>query len=281
MSEAAAPRRLARKAAHLLSRALLVLAVAYACITLGVVLFATQMIFPAPKDDPTPLVAGAHVLTLTSADGVPVHALVFDPPSDDAPIVVQFHGNGELVGIDQWIGGDLEKLGFGAVLVEYRGYGRSSSVGPTERGIYADSSAILDHLRASGLPDSRIALWGFSLGTGVAAEMASRGYGSHLILQAPFTSIPDMAMLKFPYLPARWLTPVDFDTLAKAPRIHMPTLVFHGDADPVIPFEFGKRVAQAIPGATFVPVAKGSHDYRYGRRGWVFEQIAAFVRGGG
>src|SRR5262249_25018108 len=81
-----------------------------------------------------------------------------------------------------------------------------------------------------------------------------------LILVSPYTSITAMAAGVAPFLPARWLCPDRFDTLSKAPRIHLPTLVIHGDSDEVVPFAMGQQVAASIAGATLRVVPGGHHN---------------------
>jgi pimeloyl-ACP methyl ester carboxylesterase len=110
-------------------------------------------------------------------------------------------------------------------------------------------------------------LSGNSLGTGVASEMARRGRGSRLVLVAPYTSIPDLVTERVPWVPARFLLADGFDTLAKAPDIHVPTLVIHGDEDEVVPFAMGRRLARSIAGARFIPVAGGRHGDLFARDG--------------
>lgn len=122
---------------------------------------ANDVVFPAPSSDDGPIVKGARAITARAADGHPVHALVFDPPDSRAPVVVQFHGNGEVVGWNQPLGLELKRRGFGAVLVEYRGYGKSTGVRPSEDGLYADAEAVIQWLRAAGVGPGRTALWGF------------------------------------------------------------------------------------------------------------------------
>ena len=131
-------------------------------------------------------------------------------------------------------------------------------------------------LAARGVVPERIVLWGTSLGTGVAAEMARRGLGSRLVLVTPYTSIPDLVTGVAPFLPARAMLSDYFDTLAKAGAIRMPTLVIHGDADEIVPYAMGERVAGAISGARLVRVAGGRHGdlfMREGRR--LLAEIAA------
>ncbi len=260
------------------TRILRLVAIAYVALLASAFVASRRIVFPAPTTDQGPLVAGARRVEMVADDGVAVHAIVFDPPDERAPMVVQFHGNGEVVGWNQGIGVELRSLGFGAVLAEYRGYGSSVASKPSEIGLYSDADAVIRWLRAQGITRERTVLWGFSLGTGVAAEIAARGEGARLVLQAPFTSIPDVAARRAPFLPAHLLFRDRFDTLAKSSRIAIPTLVIHGDADPVVPFDMGERVAGAIPGARFVPVPNGGHDYDYGRGRWIFRMIADFIR---
>jgi hypothetical protein len=158
------------------------------------------------------------------------------------------------------IGQDLAARGLGTVLVEYRGYGISKDGSPTESGLYADATAVLDLLAQDGTGADRIVLVGISLGTGVAAEMALRGRGRRLVLISPFTSIPRLAAKIAPVLPMSVLVRDRFDTLAKAPSIAVPTLIIHGDRDDVVPYPMGVAVAAAIPGARMVTVAGGRHN---------------------
>jgi uncharacterized protein len=252
----------ARIAARVLAGAVL----SYAGLLVLAHLFYRRLLYPgagrpdgSPPDDAT-------VLECTAQDGVPVHALEFG--GDGGRTVVYFHGNGEVVGDDVWIARELVHHGFNAVLVEYRGYGASKNGRPSERGLYADAEAVLDRLLARGVDAGRVILWGMSLGTGVAAEMAKRGRGAALVLVAPYTSILDMAAHYVPFLPARWLMDDHFETLAKAPQIQVPTLVFHGTRDEVVPFSMGERVAHAISGAKLVAVEGGHHTDLFLGVGW-------------
>jgi len=81
-----------------------------------------------------------------------------------------------------------------------------------------------------------VVLWGISLGSGVAAEMARRGRGAALVLMAPYTSIPGIIVVAVPFAPGALLSPYCFDTLSKAAQIRVPTQIIHGDADEIVPF---------------------------------------------
>lgn len=242
---------------------LLYVAMAYALLVVGARLLHRRVLYQPPGDDaPTEVPEGATLLTAIAADGVAVNALDFAAPKA-ARTIVHFHGNAETVEANAFLAREMKKRGFAMVLVEYRGYGRSRGSSPNEEGLYLDATAILDVLAARGVGPDRVVLWGQSLGTGIATEMAKRGRGSRLALVAPFTSTVDMAARIVPFLPANLVMVDRFDTLEKAPAISAPTLVVHGDIDDVIPFEQGEKVSHAFPHGTFLKVPEGRHDNLY------------------
>jgi uncharacterized protein len=197
--------------------------------------------------------------TLQASDGVPVQALHFDAPGATSAIVY-FHGNGETMGNAQWLAVRLQRRGIVTVLAEYRGYGAArGGATPSEDGLYADATAVLDELARRGFGKDNVLLWGTSLGTGVAGEMAARGRAKAIVLFCPFTSIRAMASRFVPFLPASVVVRDRFDTLSKAQQITIPALVVHGDADEVVPYDMGKEVAAALPNAELVTVKGGHH----------------------
>lgn len=235
-----------------------------------------RVLFPAPRDTAPEPPAGASLRELRAADGAPVQALYFPAPAG-APTVVHFHGNGDSLRRGVSFGVELARRGLGVLLVEYRGYGSSPGT-PTEEGLYLDARAALDALAAEGVGPERVVLSGTSLGTGVAAEMASRGRGGALVLITPYTSIPRLAGRFAPFLPTSWLISDRFDTLAKAPRIKLRALVIHGDADEVVPYDMGQDVAAALD-AQMITVPGGHHNDLFARRGAeLLDAIAAHAR---
>ena len=235
------------------------------------------LLYPAPPiDDATPP-PGAQIVELRAEDGVRVHAMRLANRAAKRT-VVYFHGNGEVMGDNIGMAKRLAACGLAVTLVEYRGYGRSRGVGaPNERGLYADASAVLDDLSASGVDAANIVLWGMSLGTGVAVEMARRGRGAALVLVAPFTSIPDAAARIAPILPVRWLIGDRFDNLAKAPGLDIPTVVVHGTADEVTPFAMGLRLAAAIKGSHFERVEGAHHTDCFENNDELLERVCARI----
>jgi uncharacterized protein len=219
-----------------------------------------RMLFPAPPPRVLPrLDASAQPLSLPQPDGTHTDAIHFPAPSAGARTVVVFHGNGETVFDQLEYASGLRRRGLGVLLVEYRGYGTTHGPPPAEEALYEDGEVAIAWLLRRGVAPDRIALWGWSLGTGVAAEMAARGHGARLVLLSPFTSIVAMGERVAPILPVSLLMRHRFDTLAKAPRIKQPTLVAHGDADELIPLAMGEAVVAALPEGRLVRVAGGHH----------------------
>jgi uncharacterized protein len=213
-----------------------------------------------------------------ASDGETVHALA-NLGGKRGRVVVHFHNNRETMVEPLWLARMLAARGLDVVLAEYRGYGLSkSSATPTEEGLYLDAEATLDELARRGYGRERVVLWGTSLGSGVAAEMARRHRGAALVLVSPYTSIPDLvrerAFVSLPVL----LLPDRFDSASKAGAILVPTLIIHGDADEVVPFSMGTRLAKLIAGSTFVRVKSGRHGDLFARGGkQLLDRISSFV----
>lgn len=130
-----------------------------------------------------------EVITLQTQDGLELKARYRAPPDAHAPTVLLFHGNGEDLTQRAHIAHEMIEAGYGVLLAEYRGYGGNPGK-PHEAGLYADARAAYAYARARS---RLIVLHGYSLGSGVAVQLASEASVLALILEAPFTSIVDVA----------------------------------------------------------------------------------------
>jgi fermentation-respiration switch protein FrsA (DUF1100 family) len=258
------------------------LVLGYALLTLGAFAGQSRLIYPRRGGGGVPELdhERARLETLTSKTGRKVFAL-YAPASDDAPVLVHFHGNGEeLADLVDFVE-RFQARGVGVLAVEYPGYGLSRDNAPNETRIYEDAEVALRHLiDEKGVARARIVLSGQSLGTGVAVEMARRGLGSRLLLFSPYTSMIDMADHYLPILPNRWLVRDLFDNAKKAPAIATPVLVVHGTDDEVIPVAFGKKLAELFPEARFLPVERGRHNDLFLRGGAsLLDEVTTFCQG--
>lgn len=248
----------------------------YALLALAGCMTYRMALFPAPHGPAPSPPPGATLRELRADDAVPVLAFHFPAPPG-ARTIVHFHGNGETVQNGFPLGQSLAARGLGVLLVEYRGYGPSTA-SPSEQGLYLDAKAALDALAAEGTGPDQIVLSGTSLGSGVAAEMAAQGRGAALVLISPYTSIPRVADRFVPFLPTRSIIQDRFETLEKTSRIHVPTLIIHGDADEVIPYEMGKELASRLA-AHLITVPGGHHNDLFASRGGdLLDAIAAHAK---
>ena len=160
----------------------------------------------------------------------------------------------------------LRDAGFGVVAVDYRGWGESSAVLPSESSINADA-AIAWHELIQHQPDpNKRVLFGHSLGGGVAVELASRlhfrrDYGA-LILESTFTRLPDLAQSAGVLgAMASWFTTQEFNSIAKISHIDAPILMMHGTQDKTVPLALGKTLYLSAPaGNRWVEFPGGSHS---------------------
>jgi pimeloyl-ACP methyl ester carboxylesterase len=171
------------------------------------------------------------------------------PASTGTPTVIFFHGNGSDRADFMTVGALLHQRGWGVVLASYRGYSGNPG-SPTEAGLMADARATIAAVKPHTGP---VILWGHSLGSGVAAQMASEGLADGLVLESAYTSIADVGARLYPYVPVHLLSRDPFDTLSLLGRIKIPVLIFHSVDDPEIPFAMGRQLADRLGGrATFV-----------------------------
>lgn len=236
------------------------------------------MMYPAPKIASLPRSTRGKLLVLDGNQTQKVH-VYYIPAQGDLPTVVLFHGNAEQLADQIPLAEDFADVGVGVYVVEYPGYGLSSDGTTTEANVYSDAETALGYLE-EGLKVSRSkeVLFGRSLGTGVAAEMAVRGYGSRLILVSPYSSMVALASKRAPILPTQWLVLDRYDTLEKAPRIQQPTLIVHGAKDRVIPCEMGKAIGARVPRSReyIVPGAEHNDIFEVGG-GALWSEIVTYV----
>ncbi len=206
-----------------------------------------------------------------TADGLELQGWFFKAPHP-APTLLFCHGTSYNAS-DMWVTPErteafrdfLRGVGCNFLIFDYRGYGRNGGT-PTEEGTVLDATAALAWLYARDDVDpATIFFYGFSLGTGIATELAMREPAAGLILRAPFTSIRGMIWDWFPRLrpllrAAPWLPLTNFDTLAKIRRLDRPLLVMHGDSDQTVPEYMGRQVFAAAPEPkTYVSFPDGGH----------------------
>jgi fermentation-respiration switch protein FrsA (DUF1100 family) len=187
-------------------------------------------------------------------------------PADSNPVglwLLICHGNaGNLSEFDRPVHyAGLRQLGLGLLAFDYRGYGENRGV-PTEQGLYRDANAAYRYLREKvGVPADRIVVFGHSLGSAVAVDLASRVPTAGLIVEGAPTSVRQRGQELYPYIPVRWIAGTRFDSIDKISRVLVPKLFLHAIGDEVIPLAHGRRLYQAAPPPkTFVELRGGHGD---------------------
>lgn len=204
-----------------------------------------DMLFPRSDRQVTAAeagLAGFEDVVLVTPDGERLVAW-WKPPQPGKAVILYFHGNGGSLWERRDRAPTLTASGRGLLLVSYRGYSGSTGV-PTEEGLRIDARTAYDWLTRMYEP-ARVVLYGESLGTGVAVRLAFERPVAGVILDAPYTSTVDVARMRYPYAPVSWFMLDQFRSVDVIDSIRAPLLILHGDEDPVIPIEFGRRLFEA------------------------------------
>jgi uncharacterized protein len=201
-------------------------------------------------------------LEVTAEDGLKTMSWYRPALKRDKFTMVFFQGNAGHLGYRNYKVRPWLDAGYGVLMIGYRGFSNPGS--PSEEGIYDDARAAIELLRKQGLPDKAFVFYGESLGTGIATQMATEYEASALILESPYTSVPDVGEDRYPMVPVHWLIHDKYDSLDKIKDVHMPLLLLHGELDDVVPAKFGKELFAAAnepKQAEFIPDAGHNNVY--------------------
>ncbi len=213
-------------------------------------------------------------ITLTTSDGVRINGWFLPGevstkagahdnvlPSPTNLTALFFHGNAGNISHRLEKIGIFRDLGVDTFIIDYRGYGGSEGR-PSEEGTYRDAQAAYEYLTQQRKPKSRsIIVYGESLGSAIAADLASKVEVRGLVLEEGFTSTADVGQRMFPFLPVRWLVRNKYDTLSKLPSIHVPLLILHSRDDEVFNIDHAQRLlAAANEPKQFVELRGGHND---------------------
>lgn len=185
-----------------------------------------------------------------AVDGQRLTGFMVGNPKSALGVLLCFHGNADLsVWQLDWARAVERRTRYAVFLAEYRGY-MSLGGNPTYSTTKLDARAAYDHLRiAFGVDRTRMAYFGHSLGSGVAAELAEIHAPAVLLLQSPFTSARAMArLIVWPPISIIWraISRIHFDTKRIVSELDVPVSVAHGKRDRIVPFRMGVEVYEAV-----------------------------------
>jgi fermentation-respiration switch protein FrsA (DUF1100 family) len=229
----------------------------------GLILYHPDTWLPSPTEAGAPDMRPVQIMT---KDGLKLTSW-FDPPDDpDKPVLLFFMGDtGSFANYASEFVPFTEK-GYGLFLLGYRGFGGNPGE-PSEKGLYNDARAAVDWLQGKGYDLRRIVFYGHSLGTGIAVEMAIEYPAQAVVLEAPYTTLPDTVQMNLPMVKSNWFMKDRYDNIAKIAKIKIPLLIIQGTKDEVIPVAQGKALFKAALGpklSHFIPGGGHSNLFDYG-----------------
>lgn len=202
-----------------------------------------------------------HIQSGSGSERGDLYAWWLPAENADAPTMLYLHGN------DKNISGasDLERatrlraLGFNMLMVDYRGYGKSTGGEPTEAKIYEDAEATWNYLIQQRVHNpKRVFIYGHSLGGAIAINLASHHpEAAGIIAESTFTDMVDMGKRDYPYLPVEQLLNQRFDSIGKIGKLKIPLLLIHGTWDRLIPYSMSQRLFDSAPQPKFLKFIEG------------------------
>lgn len=213
-----------------------------------------RVFLPSPMAETPAWTRAPEPVSVTTSDGLTLIGLYWAPQAPHRDIVVYFHGNGGNLNRDGVYAEPLAADGRGLLMTSYRGYSGNPGQ-PTETGLAADADAFLAEARRRLPPVGKLHVFGHSLGGAVALSLASRAPVDGVATLGTFGAIGDLAPTIL-----RGVMPDRFDNRQAIPQVQAPVTLFHGTADPIVPFTAAEQLRNASGGtATLVPLPGANH----------------------
>ena len=241
------PRALANPIVRRVWRVVRILIIAYLLVILLMMFMENSLLFfptKYPDGDWHPPGLQFEDAWFQAADGTKLHGW-FVPHDRPRAVALFAHGNGGNLSHRSDLFRELHNMGVAVLAFDYRGYGRSEG-SPNEAGVLSDARAARSWLaQRAGAAESQIVLMGESLGGAVAAILAGEAPARGLVVESSFSNAPDVAAYHYPWLPVRLLMRTQLNAAEAIRQHHGPVLVVHGDADTIVPIQFGRKLFEA------------------------------------
>ena len=180
-------------------------------------------------------------IKITTKDNIDLIGWFYNKDLNKFKTILFFHGNAGSLENRTYKLNHLKKLDVNFLIIAWRGFSGNKGK-PNEKGLYEDAKSAVRWLEKKGIGKKNIVLYGESLGTGVAIEIAQHKNYAGIILESPFTSMVDMGKKYYPFFPVRLLLIDKFESHKKIINISSPLLVMHGKVDKIVPYKMGRKI---------------------------------------
>ena len=222
---------------------LLILASIYFFILISTYIFQRNLLYH-PKENNyfgDPLTVEIEKVKVNTQDRIELLSWYHNKNLNNYKTILFLHGNaGSLENRIHKIN-HFKDMNVNFLLISWRGFSGNKGK-PTEKGLYEDAKSAVAWLKSKGVNENNIIIYGESLGTAVAAEIAQNKNFAGIILESPFTSMVDAGKNQYPYLPVRLLLKDKYESNKKIKNIKSPILIMHGKVDTLVPFDMGKKM---------------------------------------
>ena len=222
---------------------LLVFVVIYLLILVSTYIFQRNLLYHPGENnyDDDQLIVSIKKIKIKTKDNIELLAWYHKKNLEDYKTILFLHGNaGSLENRIHKVN-HFKNMNVNFLMIAWRGFSGNKG-NPTEEGLYEDARSAIKWLKLQGIDEKSIILYGESLGTGVATEVAQNKNFAGITLESPFTSMIDAGKDKYPYLPVRFLLKDKYESDKKIKNIKSPILIMHGKVDKIVPFSMGNKM---------------------------------------
>ena len=240
------------------------IACVYCLFIFGLFVFQRSLMYAPDISRPNPS-DRADVVTVDTADNISITSSFISAPVKARKTLVFFHGNAGNHGYRAYKAVPYVGAGYDVLLAEYRGYGGNAGH-PSEQGLYSDARAQIKFIiEKKGVLEEQIILYGESIGSGVAVQMATEYPDVHaLILETPFSSMVELASAKYSFAPVGLLLKDRYMSIDKISSLGMPVFIGHGKLDQTVPYSSAQKLYERARGnKNFVSYDLGGHNNLY------------------
>jgi hypothetical protein len=178
---------------------------------------------------------------ITTKDKINLIGWFYNRNLEEFKTILFFHGNAGSLENRTYKLNHFKNLNLNFLIIAWRGFNGNKGK-PNEMGLYEDAKSAIKWLKAKGIKEKNIILYGESLGTGVAVEVAQNKNYAGVILESPFTSMVNMGKKYYPFFPVSLLLKDKFESYKKINNIFVPVLIMHGKVDKIVPYDMGKKM---------------------------------------